>query len=742
MALVNQAHGRQGNANYVLYSLAAQGGNTCVSSAAAVSNASCIFYDITTGANSVICQGGSPNCSNTNSASGQYGIMVSGSPASAAYPAGSGYDMATGLGSVNVTNLVNNWTSNFTPSTTTLALSTNPATNPIALTHGQPINFTINVASGNGTPVGDVSLNAQTGGSSSNVTGIGPFPLSGGSVSSSTNMLPGGSYNVTAHYAGNGTYGASDSTPGIPVTVTKESSQTQIQLVTLSATAPPGYSSTTTPYGSAYFLRVNVTNSSGQLCASPTTGLISYPCPTGALTVTPAPTEQNPPSGAVPGSYILNSQGYAEDQPIQQTPGTYNFVATYAGDNSYTGSTSPTVPITITQAPTTTTFNPPLSNLGSPFPVIVSINTQSSGAGPTGTVQFMSNGASLGKATVYGSPPEPGLPAYEFATAGAGMNLALPPGPTNVIAQYSGDSNYAASSSALVTLTVMDFSLSANPSPVTISAPGQTGNSTLSVTPQYGFTGTVSFSVASGCPTDATCTLSPSSVNVTGASAVTSTLTITTTGGSSATPPLPQRKVPPSFRLPVGLLWWLAGSLALAMLLGSSAMRRCPAALLFAAALLVVGVWAACGGGGASSPPPPQAPVASLSTTSLTFSQQNVGSTSAAQSVTLTNTGNATLSITSIGLAGTNSGDFSQTNTCGSSVVAGANCSISVNFTPTAAGSRSASVSITDNASGSPQTISLSGTGVPGTPAGTYPVVVNAVSGYDSHSLTVNVIVQ
>jgi hypothetical protein len=764
MALVNQAHGRQGNANYVLYPLAAQGGNTCVSGAAAVSNTSCIFYDVTTGTNSVICQGGSPSCSNTNTASGQYGIMVSGSPASAAYPASSGYDLATGLGSVNVANLVNKWTSSFAPSTTTLALSTNPVTNPITLTHGQPINFTINVTSGSGTPAGDVSLIAQTGGSSSNVTGIGPFTLSGGSVSNSTNMLPGGTYNVTAHYPGNGTFAASDSSPGIQVTVGKESSLTQIQLVTLSATgsqppevspalrltpihpatlsatAPPGYSATTTPYGSSYFLRMNVTNSSGQPCASATTGLISYPCPSGALSVSPAPTEQNPPPGTIPGSYILNSQGYAEDQPIQQLPGVYNFVASYAGDNSYTASTSPTVPITITQAPTTTTINLSSLFLASPVPVTVYINTQSNGVGPTGTVQFMSNGASLGGGSVGGNPY---LPSRKwFATGEMSSSLALPPGPSSVVAQYSGDTNYAASNSAAVTITVTDFSLSANPSPVTISAPGQAGNSTISVTPQYGFDGTVNLSVASGCPTGATCTFSPSSLNVGGASAGTSTLTITTTAPSSAPPALPQR-VPPGVRMPVGLLWWLAGSLALAMLLGSSALRRRPAALLFATALLVVGLWAACGGGGASAPPPPQAPIASLSTTSLTFSQQNVGSTSAAQSVTLTNTGNATLSITSIGLAGTNSGDFSQTNTCGSSVTAGANCSISVNFTPTATGSRNASVPITDNASGSPQTISLSGTGVqPSTPAGTYAIVVNAVCAADSHSITINVIVQ
>jgi hypothetical protein len=109
----------------------------------------------------------------------------------------------------------------------------------------------------------------------------------------------------------------------------------------------------------------------------------------------------------------------------------------------------------------------------------------------------------------------------------------------------------------------------------------------------------------------------------------------------------------------------------------------------------------------------PAAPVASLSTTSLSFGNQLVGTSSSAQSVTLTNTGNATLTFSGSGIAitGTNSGDFSQTNTCGASVAAGANCTISVTFNPTATGNRTASVSITDNASGSPQTVSLTGTG-------------------------------
>jgi hypothetical protein len=103
-----------------------------------------------------------------------------------------------------------------------------------------------------------------------------------------------------------------------------------------------------------------------------------------------------------------------------------------------------------------------------------------------------------------------------------------------------------------------------------------------------------------------------------------------------------------------------------------------------------------------------QAPIVTLTPTSLTFVGQVLGGTSAAQAVTLSNTGSAALSITSI----TASGDFAQLNTCGSSVAPGFSCKISVTFTPTALGNRYGAVTITDNASNSPQTVILSGTGL------------------------------
>ncbi len=104
-------------------------------------------------------------------------------------------------------------------------------------------------------------------------------------------------------------------------------------------------------------------------------------------------------------------------------------------------------------------------------------------------------------------------------------------------------------------------------------------------------------------------------------------------------------------------------------------------------------------------------PGVSLSPASLSFASQLVGTTSATQTVTLTNTSGATLSITSLSITGPNASDFVQTNTCGSSVNAGANCTIKVTFTPAAAGSPTGTLTITDNAAGSPQKVALSGTG-------------------------------
>jgi len=98
---------------------------------------------------------------------------------------------------------------------------------------------------------------------------------------------------------------------------------------------------------------------------------------------------------------------------------------------------------------------------------------------------------------------------------------------------------------------------------------------------------------------------------------------------------------------------------------------------------------------------------AKISPSSLTFSNQSVGSTSAAQTVTITNTGDNPMTVS----GATTSGDFAQTNQC-SSIATNQSCTISVTFTPTVAGSRSGTLIISDNAQGNPHSVTLGGTGI------------------------------
>src|SRR5437899_443964 len=100
-------------------------------------------------------------------------------------------------------------------------------------------------------------------------------------------------------------------------------------------------------------------------------------------------------------------------------------------------------------------------------------------------------------------------------------------------------------------------------------------------------------------------------------------------------------------------------------------------------------------------------PAATPSPASLSFTDQQVGNTSAPKVVTLSNMGTALLNITSIAA----SGDYAQSNTCGATLAAGANCTINVTFTPTTTGTRTGTITIADDASNSPQTVNLTGNG-------------------------------
>jgi hypothetical protein len=419
MALVNQKTGeRQGNANYIFYKLAAkQSASSCNSSTGPAS--SCIFNDVTSGTNAMPCVPGTPNC--TTGAGDQYGIL-------SGYSAGTGYDLATGLGSVNANNLVTQWSSvSSLPSTTTLNSLT-----PTTLTHGQAVNFSVTVKpqSGSGTPSGQISL---VGGP--NNQPFAGFNLSSGTVTGTSELLPGGTYSLTAHYDGDGTYGPSDSSP-ISVTVSKENSQPQVYLVTFDSNGNIVNGDTTTAvYGSPYLLRSSVANSSGATC-TPVSGTNQTACPTGNVTLTDNGTTLDA------GTYLLNSYGYFEDQTVQLSGGTNSVKAQYAGDNNFNLSSS-TTPLII--VPTSTTIFP-LAGLtqmtvGSPSLFSTTVQSQSSGVAPTGTVTFYANGTKLPGTTQYFGSSGGGI-----ASLNASLSVTFSsPGTNSITAAYSGDANYSAS---------------------------------------------------------------------------------------------------------------------------------------------------------------------------------------------------------------------------------------------------------------------------------------------------------
>jgi Pro-kumamolisin, activation domain/Bacterial Ig-like domain (group 3) len=468
MALVNQQTGsRQGNANYVLYKLAAK--DTLASCNASSGPAStCIFNDVTSGTNAMPCATGSPNC--TTSISGDlYGILNG-------YNAGTGYDRATGLGSVNANNLVMQWGSvTFLPSTTTLNSLT-----PTTITHGQPVNFSVTVKpeSGTGTPTGEISLLGGPNGSSPASAG---FNLAGGTASGTTELLPGGTYSVTARYAGDGTYASSASNP-ISVTVNKENSQPQVFLVTYNSNGNIVSSDTNTAvYGSTYVLRVNVENSLGALC-TPVSATAATGCPSGTVAMTD--------NGATldAGTYTLNSYGFFEDFTVQLPGGTDSVKAAYAGDNSFNASMTTS---TITITPAGSSMNAPsvyTYGVGNAFSASAVVQSLSSGVPPTGTVTFLTNGTPLTGTTTYQPGTQTGPPPVAFVTANFTSSAsAFPkPGSYSITASYGGDGNYAPVISSATQVTVLypaPFS-SVNPFSQDVN-PGSTATLTALIDSQH-----------------------------------------------------------------------------------------------------------------------------------------------------------------------------------------------------------------------------------------------------------------
>jgi hypothetical protein len=426
---------RQGNANFVLYKLGQTAGNSCNSSSRTdpmvPAPAGCVFNDVTKGNISVPCAGGSPNCSSTTSGTNGVLITTSGTTQTPAFTTGAGYDLATGLGTVNVANLATAWgtaVGSFKGTNTSLKL--NGATAQVTITHGQSVAAAITVSPLSGTvmPTGDVSLLAPT----TVNGGIGFSTLSGSNpdtASITTPFLPGGSYTVTAHYAGDGTFAASDSA-GVPVTVNKENSALQMEIVTFDITGNiTNRNATTFAYGSPYILRMDVLNIRGTACQPLQTGGVTTGCASDATGTITLKDNGSPLDG---GTFPVNSQGHAEDQPIQLAAGSHPLTAVYSGDNSYNPSAQIADSLTVTKATTATGVASVPSSIvsGTMVTLTATISTQSSGLAPSGTVQFL-NGATPITGTVTLTPTNGSSkgPASLTATLTTTISALLPPRP-------------------------------------------------------------------------------------------------------------------------------------------------------------------------------------------------------------------------------------------------------------------------------------------------------------------------
>jgi hypothetical protein len=441
MALVNQKHGRQGQANFVLYPLARQ--------------FPAAFHDITLGGNNVPCLAGSPDCVIGT------GTIETGRNTLSGYAAAKGYDLASGLGSVDASMLVENWGNiTFLPSITTLQLSST------TFAHGTPVTLTADVThnSASTSPSGNVSIQTNSPTPFNQTQSVLPIG-SNGNASGSTDSLPGGSYEIWASYAGDGNYSGSTSSP-VSLTVTPEASTVGISAVTLSPPVIPaancvpsvGPGENAVASGSTVFpstvlwLSANPIGKSG---LSGATGSVAF-------------TFDNLP----PVSAALNVDGIATwNTPATATSGTHSVVASYSGDSSYNPSQSSAFTYTVKQGASSLAIGPAgICGTGTTCTAVagdavpMEVLLQAIGCiAPMGTVTL-----TLGSQSQTVKMSSEGSYADQVLTGVAEFSN-LSPGNYPISATYSGDSNYQGATNNSFTLSVVAPSGTRVPTSTTIS---------------------------------------------------------------------------------------------------------------------------------------------------------------------------------------------------------------------------------------------------------------------------------
>ncbi len=409
LALIEQKYGPQGQANYILYPLAAQHSSA--------------FHDITTGSNIVPCQQGSPNCTLSTANDNTKGYYTFG------YYAGPGYDLATGLGSVDANQLFNNWNSlSFKSTSTNLSLS------ETSFTHGAPITVNVGVTGSGGTPSGGVAL--VTTATPQNNEGLKLLTLQSGTASASVDSLPGGQYKVSARYGGDGVFASSTSNP-VSVNVAPEASNLSLFGSYYS------YNSNTTgalTNGGSYAFGTSITVEAQAVGVNAPAGSTDG-IATGTVTFTDAATTGTVSSGPL----SMGSGSTAEWVPTAFSVGSHSISGSYSGDPSFNASSSTTpLNFTVTKANPYPQLWANTAYIARGQSVTLQVTLGINVAPPpTGTATFYSGNTVLGTATVAQTTLD-----WPFIASAATLNVTnLPVGTDSITAQYSGDANYEAATS-------------------------------------------------------------------------------------------------------------------------------------------------------------------------------------------------------------------------------------------------------------------------------------------------------
>ncbi len=456
-----------------------------------------VFHDISSGNNSVPCTG-SQDC-------GGNGFILG-------RDAGPGYDMASGLGSVDLSALVSAWpTISYAPTTLDLQASTQSSgfsANSISITHGDTVHFRVSVtpdaAAGSAAITGTDSTNSLGGLAVEEI-----LDLTSGTGVVSTSKLPGGNYLVHAYYAGDSTHGASESGE-IQVNVGKEDStlriSTELQQPSPTNSGATVQNPTSFAYGTFGFVFAQPVGH--QPPSGPATGHVQLFNGSAALNADGSPSDQ-----------VLNSIGRAAYPFNRFSPGSYSVTASYGGDASYNPSRTvvPTA-FTISKALTRLTAQPSAVSIDASASVTLNVTlaTDSTGAYPSGGLILLINGVNSGIRYAVGQARQSlasnnsDLEAFVFKVPGAG----LASGANSLQVVYGGDQNYIGDSRT-VNVAVSGVVTA----PASFNMKGPWGGLTLPVSRRYiaavitmqslhGFSGAVRLTCAwksSGVPNTAVC---------------------------------------------------------------------------------------------------------------------------------------------------------------------------------------------------------------------------------------------